>query len=87
MSHMDRRYHLDPLSAYKYDHNADKVGKPIVEDISFLDPPTSRGPQGALEFLLTLKNILTCTEWPNYNLETILWSIGNRLVPLSTTEC
>ena len=38
---MDRtlyaKYHLDPLSAYKYDQKADKVGKPIFEDFSFLD--------------------------------------------------
>ena len=43
-------------------------------------------PGGAPKFCLAPKTILTCTEWPNLNLETILGSIGNRLVLLLTAE-
>ena len=42
--------------------------------------------RGAPKILSTPKIILTCTEWPNLNLETILGSIGNRMGPQLTAE-
>ena len=41
---------------------------------------------GAPTNFSTPKIILTCTEWPNLNLETILGSIGNRMGPQLTAE-
>ena len=43
--------------------------------------------RGAPQILSTPKIILTCTEWPNLNLETILGSIGNQMGPQLTAEC
>ena len=63
---------LNPISAHKYDQKAIKVGIPILENILFFCPFTSRAPKRGTQLFSTLNIILTCKKWQDLNIQTIL---------------